>query len=199
MPSSRYNNRRPVAVPIPGVTGLYGFLTGIATADSNALGHTELTGDGAPTDELVFYGASRPKPGRARKAGDTTSSYYNAAASLPAGWKAIKRAKLPPLPGISEKSKAVYVPIDDGFYVWKMPLETYLKVGDDRAGLGIADLTSTIKGFIGANTIDGTSAGRLGKPPRARKEVTGAGGIDVISTFCKFPVPTTVPEGWTIT
>lgn len=194
----KYDNRRPVAVPITGVVGLYGWQTNVSEEDSAACGHVDASEGGAAPGALVFFGARRPKPPRCRNASSGVSTFYDASEGVPDGWVATRRGLLPALPGISEKSKIVYVDIDAGKYAWNMPLSTYLKVGDDRAGFGIKDLTGGDKAFIGANVIDGTSAGRLGKPPRIRKEMVGEGGVDVISTFCKFPLPTTIPEGWSV-
>ncbi len=196
--STRYKERRPVAVGIQGIVGGYGFMTGIAAADSAALGQVELNVSGGVGNSLVFFGASRPKPPRARKANDGTTSFYDYTGGVPAGWVVTKQAKLPPSPAVSAKSKLVYVKIDTGLYVWRMPLETYTKVGNDRTGLGIKDLGSNDKGFIGANSIISSSSGKLGKPKRAYKEVTGEDGVDLISTFVEHPLPETIPAGWTI-
>jgi hypothetical protein len=196
--SNRYKERRPVAVSIQGVVGGYGFLTNISTADSAALGQIELNAPDTVGSSLVFFGASRPKPPRAKKTSDGTTSFYDQTNGLSAGWTAIKAGLLPPAPSASTKSKLVYVKIDTGFYVWRMPTETYEKVGTARSGLGVKDLGSNDKGFIGVNSIISSSSGRIGKPRRAYKAFTGNDGTDLISTFVEHPITGTIPEGWTI-
>lgn len=197
--STRRKDRRPVTVTISDYTAEYGFLTSLADADSASLGHSAFTGSEQSTSVPVFFGANRPKPARARKKSDGTSSFYSHGTALPTGWVTSKKITLQPFPGSSAKSKYVYVKIDtNNLYVWAMPLDTYNSVGSDREGLGIKDLTSSDKGWLGANSIERTSAGKLGKPPRARKVVSGDTGTDIISTFCEFPVPANLPEGWII-
>lgn len=196
--SNRYKERRAVAVSIKGVVGGYGFLTNITTADSAALGQIELNASDGVGTSLVFFGASRPKPPRAKKASDGVTSFYDQTNGLSAGWTAIKPGVLPPSPSNSAKSKMVCVKIDTGLYVWRMPLETYEKIGADKSGLGIKDLTANDKGFIGVNSIISSTSGRIGKPRRAAKEIAGTDGTDLISTFVEHPITGTIPEGWTI-
>lgn len=199
--SNRYKERRPVAVGISGGTARYGWLTNLLTADSSDLGHEELGEDGSGGTGVIFFGAARPKPPRARKISDGVSSFYDAstgASAMPPGWVKVSPSKSFPIAKSSPKSKLVYVSISSGKYAWNMPIETYTSVGAAKEGLGIKDVAAADKCFLGVNTITNTDVGKLGKPPRAWKEISGTDGVDRISTWCEYPVPTNLPAGWAV-
>lgn len=187
-------NRKKVGVqPIAGSTFLYGFYTTLDSAESTALGHVDATTN---TSSAFLYGVNSPTPARLTKirdSGRSASSFAdvdNVAAARAAGWRLIRPARYR-RPTNTALSKVVYVKYSvNGFninYAWRMPTDTYARIGSDRAALGILDAT----GGTAAAARDLVWGTNNPKPPKAIKK--GADG-SILSTF--FDPDATLPAGW---
>jgi hypothetical protein len=200
--SNRYKSRVKVAVNIPSGGARYGFLTNLNTDDRAALLHQDLDEGGNGGTGVVFFGASRPKPPRAKKVSDGTTSFYGisseAGAGLADGWVKISPSRGFPVPRTSSKSRLVYVDIAGGKYAWNQPTEVATQIGDDGTALGVTLAAGADKVWIGVNTITNVDGNKLGKPKRATKEGAGEDGVNKISTWIKYPLTTAIPEGWSV-
>lgn len=192
-----YKDRRKVSVSVgQEYVARYGFQTSISEADGSALGQEAVT---AATATPVFFGASRPKPARARKVSATgsVSSFLGANVNFAGltNWVLVKAAKLGPAPRDTAKSTLHYVEIQGAKYAWYAPKYNTTKIpGDLKNVVGPTD-----RCFLGVNYMEGINdidGGRLTKPPRICSETVGEGGVDLISTFTSWPIPGTLPEGW---
>ena len=173
---TRYDDRRRVCVPIAEAVARYGWLTNITAGDSTALGHTELSEDGSGGTGVVFFGASRPKPPRARKSSDGTTSFYDASKALPAGWVKSSPSKGFIAPRTSDKTTRHFVSIQGAKYAWDLPNDVAAKIGAAKEGLGVQVLSNGDNAWFGVNMITNTTIGKLGKPIRAIATMTGEGG-----------------------
>ena len=191
----RYSDAREQVVDLPDTDVRYGFRTKIASADSTKFGHINVTA----TTTAVF-GAQRPKPPRGKLKASGVSSFVATDKYNSQELSIIKNARRFPSGG-SSTSKLLYVEVGDGtnkiLYAWRRPADVDAKISDD-AQLGVKAVTGTTKTFIGVNSMI-VGGQKVGKPPRAYKVVTGGtGGVDRVSTFCSYPAPDTLPDGWNI-
>jgi hypothetical protein len=179
----RYDDRRKVwVIPFNGSPIKYGFLTNIDTAQSQQLGHGNVTGQAL---QGLVMGANSPKPARAsrRFATGTVTSFINAgnvANALTQGWKLTKKAQVR-RGSNTAKSQTCVVTLRGVSYAWQMPKETAQKIGS-LAALGIRLATP--------NDVDLVFGASEPKPPRATQTI----GDDTISTF--YDPSTQLPAGW---
>ncbi|MFB2979678.1 hypothetical protein [Microseira sp. BLCC-F43] len=150
----------------------------------------------------TVLGCNSPKPGKASKPGSTTngeSSFYlfsNRATLLAANWNltfpnySAQRVSSP-------RSKLVKVNMRAGSiiisYGWRMDMEQYNVIGNDRTALGIEDVVTS--------DLPTTCFGvNKPKPNRVRKYVTVGTGENaqggVTTTFVDTARESSLPEGW---
>lgn len=189
MAANSYNARRLVWVtPFTGSPTKYGFMTNVLAAVGTDCGHNEVTGD-FPTGLVI--GANAPKPGRATKRGTTGTggSFYDIAnrASLKAAGYSTTAPRIR-RGGAGANSRAVYVDLDGVRYAWRMPQTTFANVSGVLSDLGITECTGAE-----VNLVWGAS---YPKPPKASTTITGAGGVNTISTFIDPASLSGLPDGW---
>jgi hypothetical protein len=190
----RYTPRRAVAVKIGGIaTFFYGFKTSLSTDDSSKFGHKALT---SPPGTPVVFGATRPKPARARAKVSTgldgPVSFCDESKISSADLVQISDPLPVPGPRESSKSTRVYVTYGTVDYAWNQPAEVRAKISD-WSTVGVKVLTGNQNAAIGVNAIMNKDGVMIGKPPRARKVADGTGDIDIVSTFYGVDK---LPDGW---
>ena len=197
---------RLVGVKMSALSGVtYGFRTNIASASSTKLGHIAIL-NGGDYIRGVLLGVNSPKPPRAKKFFGTgtkanESSFIDKDAIDAAradGWT-ITPATRAKRRKSSAFSKAVYVdykvadPTDakatDGVtvkYAWNMNINTYNRIGADRAALGITDVSGDDVVVVGSSF----------KPPRVSKTTVTNGKKTITTTFCATSKLDSLPMGW---
>jgi hypothetical protein len=191
MPSvNQYESRTLVSVlPFQNSGIEYGFKTNVNQAVRNELGHVVVDLANAPAGLII--GANSPKPGRAsqRTADQYNSSFYdyrNYGALRAAGWSTTLPSRKRGRTGVNTRS--VFVIIQGIKYAWNMPVSLYNNIGAERAQLGISDATQ--------NDTDLVWGASFPQPPRVSATVVGAGGTNVLSTFCDPTRLDNLPDGW---
>lgn len=191
---ARYAKRDLMSVkPFIGTTLKYGFLTNVKESIRTELGQVRVDRTQAATTTGLVIGANAPKPARASKyevaSQGTVSSFVDAVrvSRLPSGWTVgrpkVRRGSQSP------KTHAVYVTIRGIKYAWRIPKETWVKIGGAAAALGIKLATSNDKDLVFGASFP--------TPPKVGKIMTsGNGGLDHISTFCDPSKVDNLPAGW---